>query len=179
MKEVKRIDGVDESRRISLIAAIAAKSRALGNGGRLPWRLPAEQAYFKRITEGHPVIMGRKTWESLPTTVRPLPGRTNIVISRQDGYEASGASVVSTLEEAFVLGARAPGAHEIFIIGGGELYTLALPHASRLYLTLVEDEPEADTFFPEYENEFLQKVADGGGLENEIRYTHVILSREA
>src|SRR3990167_8134080 len=102
---------------ISLIAAIG-KNRELGKGGKLLWHLPDDMRRFKALTTGHPVIMGRKTWESLPQMYRPLPGRTNIVVTRQTGYEASGATAAAALEAARPFSRRAPGADEIFVIGG-------------------------------------------------------------
>lgn len=137
----------------SLIAAIG-KNRELGFRGKLLWHIPEDMQRFRELTTGHPVIMGRKTWESLSEKFRPLPGRTNIVVTRQTGYEAKGATVADSLEEARAAAARAPGADEIFVIGGGEFYAAALLHTSRLYLTLVNAAAEADTFFPPYEQEF-------------------------
>lgn len=141
-------------RRIAIIAALSLKTRALGKGGRLLWYLPDDMRRFKELTMGHPVIMGRKTWESLPEKFRPLPGRTNIVVTRQTNYKANGATVVDSFENARAAAARAPGSDEIFVIGGGELYAAALPSANRLYLTLVDDDADADIFFPPYEQDF-------------------------
>lgn len=138
---------------LNIIAAIG-KNRELGLRGKLLWNIPEDMGRFKRLTMGHPVIMGRKTWESLPEKFRPLPGRTNIVVTRQNGYEAVGAIVVDSLEAARAAAARAEGGDEVFVIGGGELYAAALPLADRLYLTLIDEEKEADTFFPPYEQEF-------------------------
>lgn len=138
---------------LTLIAALG-KNRELGLSGNLLWHLPDDMRRFKALTAGHPVIMGRKTWESLPEQFRPLPGRTNIVVTRQVGYEALGAIVANSLEAARAVAARAPGADETFIIGGGELYAAALPHSSHLYLTLVDETAEADTYFPPYEQDF-------------------------
>lgn len=147
------IDIGHKSGRLSLIAALG-KGRELGKAGKLLWHLPGDMKRFKELTLGHPVIMGRKTWESLPEKFRPLPNRTNIVVTRQTGYEAPGAVVVDSLEAARAAAARAAGADEVFVIGGGELYTAALPFTNRLYLTLVDAAPEADTFFPPYEQAF-------------------------
>lgn len=148
--------------RISIIAAIG-KERELGFRGKLLWHLPDDLRRFKRLTMGHPIIMGRKTWESLPTKFRPLPGRTNIVVTRQTGYKAPGATVADSFEHARAAAARARGAEEVFVIGGGELYREALPLADRLYLTLVNDTAEADTFFPSYEQEF-KIISDETGM---------------
>lgn len=147
------IDAEQTKVRISIIAAIG-KNRELGRNGKLLWSLPDDMRRFKELTSGHPVIMGRKTWESLPERFRPLPGRSNIVVTRQTGYEAPSATVADSFDSARAAAARASGAEEIFVIGGGELYTAALPYANRLYLTLVDDATEADTFFPLYEQDF-------------------------
>ena len=164
MQKSEDIDTDKGTGRISLIAALG-KNRELGRGGQLLWRLPDDMRRFKELTSGHPVIMGRKTWESLPLKFRPLPGRTNIVVTRQAGYQAEGAVAVDGLSDAFLAAADAPGNDETFIIGGGELYAAALPYATRLYLTLVDDAAEADTYFPAYEQEF-NIVADETGEEN-------------
>jgi len=108
--------------------------------------------------------MGRKTWESLPKKFRPLPGRTNIVVTRQKNYKAEGAMIINSFEAARAAAARVDGADEVFIIGGGELYREALPYADRLYLTLVNGTAEADIFSPLYEPEFkiILDEADAG-----------------
>ena len=130
---------------ISLIAAVA-QNRALGKDGQLLWHLPEDMRYFRETTRGKPVIMGRKTWESLPDVFRPLPGRRNIVISRNPAYDAPGATLAASLADAI---ARAGGG-EIFVIGGETLYRQALPLAQRLYLTEVARDFDADAFFPEF-----------------------------
>jgi len=139
--------------RIAIIAAIG-KNRELGIDGKLLWHIQDDMRRFKELTTGHPVIMGRKTWESLPLKFRPLPNRTNIVITRQTDYKAEGAIVVDVLSDSFLAAEKAVGTNETFIIGGGELYAAAMPYATRLYLTLVDAAADADTFFPPYENDF-------------------------
>ena len=131
---------------ISLIAAVA-QNRALGKDGQLLWHLPEDMRYFRETTRGKPVIMGRKTWESLPDVFRPLPGRRNIVISRNPAYDAPGATLAGSLEEAVRL---AQDDAEVFVIGGAEIYRQALPLAQRLYLTEVAQDFAADAFFPEF-----------------------------
>ena len=126
---------------ISIIAAIG-DNRALGKDGKLPWHLPADFARFKTLTRGHTVIMGRKTYESIG---RPLPERTNIVITRDEAYTAPGCIVVHSFDDALV---KAIG-DEVFVIGGAQVYAEAIPHADRLYITHVHGSFEADTFFPE------------------------------
>ena len=164
MQKSEDIDTDKGTGRISLIAALG-KNRELGRGGQLLWRLPDDMRRFKELTSGHPVIMGRKTWESLPLKFRPLPGRTNIVVTRQAGYQAEGAVAVDGLSFDFLAAAFGPGNYFNFFLGGGELYAAALPYATRLYLTLVDDAAEADTYFPAYEQEF-NIVADETGEEN-------------
>ncbi len=131
---------------ISLIAAVA-RNRALGKDGQLLWHLPEDMRYFRETTRGKPVIMGRKTWESLPDAFRPLPGRRNIVISRNPAYDAPGAMLAGSLEEALRL---TQDDAEVFVIGGAEIYRQALPLAQRLYLTEVAQDFAADVFFPEF-----------------------------
>ncbi|KVP75563.1 hypothetical protein WJ96_07595 [Burkholderia ubonensis] len=128
-----------------LIAALA-RNRVIGHENQLCWHLPEDLARFRQLTRGHTVIMGRKTWESLPTTVRPLPGRQNIVISRQADYLADGARLVTNLADALALAER----EKVFVIGGAQLYTLALPRADVLELTEVELSPDGNAFFPEF-----------------------------
>ncbi len=127
---------------ISLIVAMSS-NRVIGDRGDIPWKIPGEQKMFKEITLGHAVIMGRKTFESL---FRPLPGRTNIVITRQTDYEAPGCIVAKDLDEA--IKSTATNESEAFIIGGGQLYHESIPMADRIYLTLIPREIPGDTFFP-------------------------------
>lgn len=128
---------------ISIIAAFT-ENRVLGKNNQLIWHLPEDLKNFKRLTSGHPIIMGRKTFESLG---RPLPNRTNIVITHNPDYQATGCVIVSSLEEA-IQKATGIDREEIFIIGGGEIYTQALPLADTMYLTHVHTMLEGDTFFP-------------------------------
>jgi dihydrofolate reductase len=128
---------------ISLIVA-AAQNNAIGKEGGMPWHLPNDLRHFKNLTWGMPVVMGRKTFESLG---KPLAGRKNIVISRQAGWSAPGAVVVKTIEDALFV-AREADMKEVMVIGGGEIYKSLFDRAKRIYLTRVEAEPDADTFFP-------------------------------
>lgn len=128
---------------ISLVVA-AATNNAIGKEGKIPWHLPNDMKHFKNVTWGMPVIMGRKTFESLG---KVLPGRKNIVISRQPGWEAEGTVTVKKIEDALFV-AKATDAKEVMVIGGGEIYKTLFEKATRIYLTRVEAEPEADTFFP-------------------------------
>lgn len=129
---------------ISLIAAVAS-NRVIGKDNQLLWHLPDDMRYFRETTRGKPVIMGRKTWESLPEKFRPLPGRLNIVVSRNPAFSAPGATLTESLEEGI---SAATGAEEAFVIGGAELYRQALPFAQRLYLTEIAQEYVGDAYFP-------------------------------
>jgi dihydrofolate reductase len=127
-----------------LVIAAVAQNGVIGAYGKLPWRLPADLKHFKALTLGHPVIMGRRTWESLEG---PLPGRKNVVVTRRRGYEAPGASVAASLEGALALCAGAPVA---FVIGGADLYAAALPLADGLVLTEIHRDYEGDVHFPSW-----------------------------
>jgi dihydrofolate reductase len=133
--------------RIALIWAMS-RNRIIGRQNALPWRLPADLAHFKALTSGHPVIMGRKTYESLG---RPLPNRTNIILTGDRGWSAAGCLVTHSLREAIELGSRnlPAGKTEVFVMGGENVYRQALACADRLYVTLVEAEVEGDATFPE------------------------------
>ena len=130
---------------IVIIAAVA-RNRVIGKDNRLLWNIPEDMAHFKALTTGHTVVMGRKTWESLPPRFRPLPGRRNIVITRQTDYAAPGAEVVNSLEVALKLASTAA---TVFVIGGEQIYSQALAVADRLEITEVDLEPQGDTWFPE------------------------------
>jgi len=134
---------------ISLIAAVA-ESGVIGKDNKLPWHLPEDLQFFKRTTLGHPIIMGRKNFESIG---RALPGRTNIVLTRNLNFTAKGIIKAGSLKEAFDI-AQKTGAEECFVIGGAEIYREALPFCQKLYITRVHGVFEGDTFMPEFENEF-------------------------
>lgn len=140
--------------RVHLIVAMA-QNRVIGADGGLPWHLSADLKRFKRLTMGHPIVMGRKTWESLPR--RPLPGRENVVVTHQKAYQAEGATVVHGLNEALER-ARQTGASDAFVIGGGQLFEEALPLADVLDLTLLHHPFPGDTFFPELDEEAWREV---------------------
>jgi len=161
--------------RISIIAALGHE-RVIGNGTNLLWRLSDDLKRFKDLTKGHPVIMGRKTWESLPEKFRPLPDRANIVVTTKGWYEAEGANVVFSLPEALSVAKVSPGNEEIFIIGGGEMYRAALAFSSRLYLTLVDDATPGSVTFPEYPD-FTKELSSEEHEENGISYRWVTLER--
>lgn len=130
--------------RIFLIAAVA-RNGVIGAHGKLPWHLPEDLQHFKKLTLGHPVVMGRRTWASLG---KPLPGRENIVITRQPGFAAPGASIAASLEAAIALCA---GEGLAFVIGGAEIYAAALPLADGLVLTEIDGDYEGDTRFPDWD----------------------------
>mgnify|MGYP003393249244 CR=1 FL=1 len=156
--------------KISMIAAIASGNRALGKNGDLIYKIPEDLKRFKEITSGHPIIMGRKTFESIG---RPLPNRVNIVITRDPNFSVEGVNTVHSLDEAL---RQAQGDDEVFIIGGGQIYNEAIKKADKLYLTIVEGSPEADTFFPDY-SEFKKVVFEEEYEENRIKYKFVDLQR--
>lgn len=128
------------------------RNRAIGFEGGMPWHLPGELQHFKASTMGKPIVMGRKTWESIG---RALPGRQNIVVSRKLDYQAESCLLVSSLEQAL----NESRGDEVMIIGGGQLYVQALPACTRMILTLVDCEPPADTWFPEWNEEEWQEVS--------------------
>jgi dihydrofolate reductase len=130
---------------IRTLVVAMARNRTIGRDNQLPWRLPDEIAYFKKVTMGHPIVMGRRTYESIG---KPLPGRLNIVVTHDRGYQAPGCTVVGSLEEAW----RAAGnAEEVCVIGGTSLFRETLPIADRIHLTEVEADVEGDTFFPDFD----------------------------
>ena len=129
--------------KIFLIAAMAS-NRVIGLENRLPWHLPADLRRFKQLTMGHTVVMGRKTFDSIG---RPLPGRSNVVVTRQEGYAPQGVRVVHSIEEAL----RTSQGDEIFVAGGGDIFQQVLPVADRLYLTIIEEAFPGDAYFPEYD----------------------------
>ena len=149
------------------IALVVARARngVIGLEGDMPWRLRSDLQRFKAITTGKPCIMGRATWESLP--LRPLPGRLNLVLSRDLSYEeqgkAKGAVVVSSLADALDIAretAEDDGVDEICVIGGSALFEAALPRARRLYITEVQAEPEGDTFFPAFDESLFREISN-------------------
>lgn len=144
---------------VCIVVAIG-KNRELGLGGKLLWHIPDDLKRFKQLTMGHPIIMGRKTFESILGYLgKPLPGRTNIVVTRDSAWNYEGVVVASSIEEALEK-ARALNPVEIHIGGGAQIYEQALPYVDKLYLTVIEDTKEADTFFPEYEQLFPNKTLE-------------------
>jgi dihydrofolate reductase len=162
-----------QNRKTITIVAAMARNRAIGLAGAMPWRLPGELAHFKETTMGKPIVMGRKTWESIG---RALPGRQNIVVTRNREYRAEDCLVVQSLPLA-IEGAEGD---EIMVIGGGQLYRQALPAADRMVLTLVDCTPAADTWFPEWnESEWTEISRRSQAIDenNELAYVIVELVR--
>ena len=159
---------------ISLIVAVAANG-VIGVRGSLPWRLPEDLKRFRALTLGKPVIMGRKTWDSLPR--KPLPGRTNIVVTRDHEFRAESARVAHSFAEAVEIAEREEPA-EIAVIGGEAIFAAALPLAHRIHWTAVEASPEGDAFMPPFDKAQWQEVAREGPFgEGDLRYAFITLER--
>ncbi|MWV42295.1 dihydrofolate reductase [Paenibacillus sp. HJL G12] len=137
------------------------ENRVIGRNNALPWRLPRDMAFFKEQTIGKKVLMGRKTWESFGG--KPLPGRTNIILTRDPDYSAPGAQIIHTIDEALKLGVE----EELMVIGGSEIYRTLLPHADRLLVTEIEESFEGDTFFPEINEAEWKCVQEVQGIRDE------------
>lgn len=162
-----------------------ARNGVIGRGGALPWRLKSDMAIFKDVTLGKPVIMGRKTWESLPR--RPLPGRTNLVVTRDGSYAeekiAAGAVICERFDEAVQIAreqAEEDGADEVCVIGGADIFALAMPKARRMYLTEVDAEPEGDVVFPPFDEADWREVrreAHPAGEGDEFAFVFRVLER--
>ncbi len=153
------LGGMNRTLPLSLIAALG-ENRVIGVDNSMPWHLPADFKYFKATTLGKPIIMGRKTWDSLG---RPLPGRLNLVVSRQAGLQLEGAEVFPSLEAALVRAeqwALEQGASELMLIGGAQLYAQGLEQADRLYLTRVALSPDGDAWFPQIDESLWKLVSD-------------------
>ncbi len=156
-----------------MIAAIGA-NRELGYGNQLIWKIPADLKRFGDITRGHPIIMGRKTYQSIN---RLLPGRTNIIITSDPNFKVEGAIIVNSIEEAIETAKSKPGSDEIFIIGGAQVYEQAIKLANKLYLTLINAEaPMADVFFPDY-SEFSRVTFSQKRMEDSIEYQFLDLEK--
>ena len=160
---------------ISIIVAIGEGNRVIGDKGKLPWNIPEDLKRFRETTAGHPIIMGKNTFLSIG---RALPGRTNIVLTDTPRNDApDGVVVARSLEDALEKARNAPGNEEVFVIGGGMVYTQALLHADRLYLTLIRAHFEGDAFFPEYESIFSNVVSREDNESDGYRYTFFVLER--
>jgi dihydrofolate reductase len=158
---------------ISLITAVSANG-VIGRGGELPWHLSDDLKRFKQLTMGKPIVMGRKTFDSIG---RALPGRQNIVLTKQSEFIADGCDVVSSVDAAVT---TAGGAGEIMVIGGSEIYALFLPLANRIYMTRVQVDVDGDTRFPELDDEQWQETGHekhGAGESNDYEFTTSVLQR--
>ncbi len=164
--------------KISMIAAMAHQ-RVIGKDNKMPWHLPADLAFFKKTTIGSPILMGRKTYDSIG---RPLPKRLNIVISRNPNLKIAGCEVVHSLAQALKLAnEKSVNSKELFITGGSHLYASFLPQADRLYLTLIDAQLEGDTFFPDYSQyqwQQVKRIDHQPDEKNNYPYSFVILDRK-
>ena len=157
---------------LSLVAAVA-RGGVIGRDGGIPWRIPEDMARFRELTMGHAVVMGRHTWESLPDEFRPLPGRDNVVVTRNPDWSARGADRAGSVEDALELLESAP---RVLVIGGGEIYAAALPLADELLLTEIDAEIAAHTTFPRWDRdefeevERRERVTEGGTPFAFVRY---------
>jgi dihydrofolate reductase len=158
-------------KRVVLVAA-AADNRVIGDHGRIPWRLPADFAHFKRETLGHTLVMGRATWDSIG---RPLPGRTTVVLTRDRSWGAEGALVAHSLDEALRLAAGLDG--DVMVAGGGQVYAQALPHATHQVLTEVHCSPAGDAFYPAFEPDEWKETRRKPGPAGDLAYEWVWLER--
>lgn len=149
------------------VGLIWAQSRlgVIGADGGIPWRLPEDQARFKQITMGHTVIMGRRTWESLPATVRPLPGRPNIVLTRDPFFEPDGALAVGSVDAALAASDEEP-----WVIGGGEIYRVLLPLATRCEVTEIDVDTDGDAYAPELDETWIVEESDWLTSKSGLRY---------
>ena len=163
-KQIRNIEQVIDKPTISIIAAVA-ENRAIGKNNKLLWEIPEDMKHFKRITTGHPVIMGQKTYESIGGS---LSNRTNIVLSQDNGFYATGCIVTDSIEKAIEI-AKKDNSDEIFFIGGGMVYEEAIKIVDKLYLTIVEGSYDADTYFPKYDD-FVKIRETGSGQYDIYKY---------
>ena len=150
-----------------------SKSGVIGLDGGLPWHLPEDLAHFKRATLGCPVIMGRKTWDSLPPKFRPLPGRANVVVSRQTDWQSAGALRADSLEQAMALCGEAP---HVWVIGGAQLYALAMPLATTAVVTEIDLEVEGDAFAPTFDTAWQEMAREEHTAANGLHYRFITLA---
>lgn len=160
--------------KLHLILARAANG-VIGRNHTLPWHLPEDMAHFKRLTMGCPVIMGRKTWDSLPPRFRPLPGRLNIVLTRQADWHAEGALRAANLAQALAL---CPADSTAWVMGGAEVYAQALPLASTAVVTEIEADYEGDAFAPQFDPQWIETARQGHMSSNGLKFSFVTYIRE-
>ena len=160
--------------KVSLVAAVA-RNGVIGRAGGLPWQIPEDLGRFRELTTGHAVVMGRRTWDSLPERFRPLPGRRNVVVTRNEAWREPGAERAASLENALEL---LGGEERVFVIGGGELYIEALPLADELQLTEVDADVDGDTHFPGWDREeFSEESREAGVSASGLPYAFVTYRR--
>ena len=156
---------------LSIIVAMA-RNRVIGVDDKLPWHIPGDLKYFKGLTMGHHIIMGRKTYESIG---RPLPGRTTVIVSRDPGYAQDGCLIAHSLDEAIRL---AEGDDQVFFVGGGSLYEQALPRVGRLYITEIQADYDGDAHFPEFDRAIWREVSrDRRRSEDGLEFDYVVYER--
>jgi dihydrofolate reductase len=180
MKKSNTVDKEGEKPRISIVVALGRDGKhnhVIGKNNKLLWHIPDDLKRFKILTLNHPVIMGRKTFESILAILKkPLPQRTNIVITRDPKWSYPGVITTHSLEEA-LFKARGLDRREVFIGGGTQIYEQALPFVDRLYLTLIDDEKEGDAYFPRYENNFTNVVSEESRESNGLKYRWLTIER--
>lgn len=159
---------------INLIYARATNG-VIGKNNAMPWHLPEDMAHFKRLTQGWPVIMGRKTWDSLPPKFRPLPGRTNIVITRQTSWEAIGAKVAASLERAISLSGKS---EQVWVIGGAQIYAQAEPYADRIEVTEIAQAFEGDAFAPVLGTHWLEAARENHVSTTGLKFSFITYSKQ-
>jgi len=160
--------------RVSVVAAVA-RGGVIGRDGVLPWRLPEDMAHFRAVTMGHPVVMGRRTWESLPERFRPLPGRRNIVVTRNPSWHGEDAERATSVEDVL---RQLSEEERVCVIGGGEVFAAALPLADELVLTEIELDVEGDTFFPDWDRgEFRETTREPHVSEDGTPFAFVTYER--
>jgi len=161
------------TQQLNLILA-RAKNGVIGKGSALPWHLPEDMAHFKRVTSGHTVIMGRKTWDSLPAKFRPLPGRTNVVVTRQPNWQAKGAVVVHSVPEAL----QRSTSEQTWVIGGAEIYAAALPFANTAIVTEIDADFAGDVFAPKFGSEWHEVKREHHHSSNALAFSFVTYKRD-
>jgi len=155
--------------RINMIFARAANG-VIGNNNTMPWHLPEDMAHFKRLTQGWPVIMGRKTWDSLPPKFRPLPGRRNVVITRQQGWKEDGAEPASSLADALSLCGQS---EEVWVMGGAQIYAQAEPLAHRIEVTEIAQDFAGDAFAPQLGSEWVETAREDHISSNGLKFSFI------
>jgi dihydrofolate reductase len=161
---------------VALVAAVA-RNGVIGRDGVIPWRIPEDVAHFKELTTGHAVVMGRRTWDSLPERFRPLPGRRNVVVTRNADWRADDAERAGSIDEALAL---LGDDERVFVIGGADIYAEALPLADEMFLTEIDDEVAGDTFFPYWDrNEFVQASRDEHVSDDGVPFAFVTYRRHS